>query len=141
EASEGEVERFERAVDAQAVLANVPGIVHALSRGRTMSGSPFFTMELVRGGSLRTLVESGQTDPRTLVLLLASVAWAVHEAHDRGVVHRDLKLENILIDFSEDGEIWPVIVDFGLAHDVYDHEEATSSAGTPAYMAPEQIKG
>jgi serine/threonine protein kinase len=143
EAGDAEIARFERAIDAMRLLRDVPGVVHVLGRGQSSWGSPFFTMDLVRGRSLRRALDEGGLDPRQLVLVVAEVAWSVHEAHDRGVVHRDLKPENILLEEQPDGWVIPRIADFGLARDVLDANATTESAGagTPAYMAPEQVRG
>jgi serine/threonine protein kinase len=142
EASEAEVARFERAIDAVKALADVEGVVHVLGRGRSSWGSPFFTMELVQGPSLRSALEAGTFETRRLVAAIADVAWAIHEAHDRGVIHRDLKPENILLELEPDGGLSPRVADFGLARDLRSDEgSSTDAAGTPAYMAPEQVTG
>jgi serine/threonine protein kinase len=138
EATEAEVVRFERAIDATSLLAGIEGIVHVLERGRVFAGSPFFTMELVEGRSLRALLEDGSVSPVSLALLVAQVAFTVHDAHDRGIVHRDLKPENVLVEESASG-VKAKIADFGLARDVYEAGASLVGGGTPSYMAPEQI--
>jgi hypothetical protein len=104
------------------------------------SGETYFTMTLVRGGTLAGCREALRADPRRAVSLVSKVARAVGYAHGRGVVHRDLKPANILID--ESGE--PRVSDFGLAK-VVGVEAAWNEhgrrMGTPGYMAPEQARG
>jgi serine/threonine-protein kinase len=139
EANEDEIQRFEKAAAAMALLADVKGVVHVISRGRTQLGSPYYTMDLVGGPSLRAVLDKGSLDPREAMNLLVDVAYAVHDAHDRGIVHRDLKPENILIE--HDGErLVARIADFGLARDIY-QGATVGVAGTPAYMSPEQVTG
>ncbi len=139
EAREQEIVRFEKATESLQLLADVPGVVHIRERGRTNLGAPWYSMDLVRGPSLRAVLDQATMDPRVLVNVLVDVAYAVHDAHDRGIVHRDLKPENILLE--EEGErLVARIADFGLARDIY--QGATiGAAGTPAYMAPEQVTG
>ncbi len=103
-------------------------------------GVHFFSMKLLEGGSLADRLESFRADPRAAARLLATVARAVHYAHQRGVLHRDLKPSNILLDAQ--GE--PHVSDFGLAKRVQSDSGLTQSGalvGTPSYMAPEQAGG
>jgi serine/threonine-protein kinase len=140
EANEQEIVRFERAIEAIRLLADVPGVVHVLEHGRTALGSPWYAMELVNGRSLRAVLDDGSLDPREAVNVLVDAAYAVHDANDRGIVHRDLKPENVLVEMRADGSAVAKIADFGLARDIYAGATA-SSGGTPVYMSPEQVLG
>jgi WD40 repeat protein/Tfp pilus assembly protein PilF len=101
-------------------------------------GLPFLALEYVEGGSLAQRLGGAPLEPRPAAALLASVARAVHFAHQRGVVHRDLKPANVLL--AADGT--PKITDFGLAKQEGAGLTATGAVlGTPGYMAPEQAAG
>ncbi len=105
-------------------------------------GQPYFSMMLVRGGSLAQLPTGLADDPRQVALLLIAVARAVHHAHQRGLLHRDLKPANILL---KEGKAsgpspltWvPLVTDFGLAQHI--GAIAEGLAGTPSYMAPNRL--
>jgi tRNA A-37 threonylcarbamoyl transferase component Bud32 len=103
-------------------------------------GAPFFSMEYVESGSLADRLRSGMMPPREAAQLLISVARALHFAHQNGVVHRDMKPANVLLD--PDGV--PKVTDFGIAKRLKSDTSLTLSGaviGTPTYMAPEQAKG
>lgn len=104
-------------------------------------GCPFLVIEYVRGRNLRQVAGEHPFNPRQAAVLVAKVARALAIAHRRGVLHQDIKPENILID--ETGQ--PRLIDFGLARlrDAWagEADEPGSISGTPAYMAPEQARG
>ena len=134
-ASEADVGRFRREAEAVANLDH-PNIVPVYEVGEHQ-GQHYFTMKLVSGGSLQGQMAELRGDRRRAARLVATVARAVDHAHHRGVIHRDLKPGNILLDAA--GE--PMVVDFGLARKVEGAEAVTRTGavvGTPAYMAPEQ---
>jgi WD40 repeat protein len=103
-------------------------------------GIPFFSMKLTTGGSLAQRVGDYLGNPTETARLLAKVARGVAHAHERGILHRDLKPGNILLDAS--GE--PFVCDFGLAKWIEDDRNLTITSavlGTPHYIAPEQASG
>jgi eukaryotic-like serine/threonine-protein kinase len=118
-----------------------PNIVGILEVGKH-EGLAFLAMEFVEGESLAERIErlGANIKEREAALLMAKMARAVHHAHQRGVLHRDLKPGNILID--EAGE--PRLIDFGLAKCIEQDSGMTQTGvfiGTPAYASPEQAKG
>ena len=115
-----------------------PGIVTIFDVGQFANGANYIAMEYVAGQSLSDLMNAGRIPVPQAVDLLIKVAEAVHEAHRQGLVHRDLKPGNILID--DRGE--PRVVDFGLAvHETAQAQMQGEVAGTPAFMSPEQFRG
>jgi WD40 repeat protein/predicted Ser/Thr protein kinase len=133
-ASEGEVRRFRREAELAANLDH-PNIVPIYEVGE-YHGQHFFSMKLIEGGSLADHLPRYAADPRAAAALVARVARAVHHAHQRGVLHRDLKPGNILLDGAGD----PHVTDFGLAKKTEAGALTQTGAilGTPEYMAPEQ---
>jgi eukaryotic-like serine/threonine-protein kinase len=132
------LQRFRVEEEAVARLDH-PNIVPIYEVG-SHEGRPFFTMKLVEGGSLAGQVERFMQDQRAAAQLIATVARAVEYAHQRGVLHRDLKPGNVLVDEDE----VPYLTDFGLAKHVHRDSSLTLSGmviGTPAFMAPEQAAG
>ncbi|MBI5367246.1 MAG: tetratricopeptide repeat protein, partial [Planctomycetes bacterium] len=100
----------------------------------------YFTMELVEGPTLIEVLHPDQLELPRLLALLRDIALGVQYAHDQGVIHRDLKPQNILLDAL--GK--PRITDFGLARELRSHDRLTLSGtimGTPSYMSPEQANG
>jgi eukaryotic-like serine/threonine-protein kinase len=103
-------------------------------------GIPWMSMRLLAGGNLDTLLESRRLEPLEIVRILQEVAAALDYAHAHGVVHRDIKPTNLLLD----GAGSTFVADFGLAHLLEGSPGLTRSgvlAGTPHYMAPEQALG
>lgn len=129
-------ERFLAEVQAIARLAH-PGIVPLLEAGE-WEDQAYFIMPLLAGGSLAQALRDGRShSPAEAAALLAPLARAVHYAHQRGVLHRDIKPGNILLD--ESGR--PFLTDFGVAKFVERETVLTrthSFLGTPSYMSPEQ---
>jgi WD40 repeat protein len=132
------LERFRREAQLVAAMDRHPHLITLFEVGEH-NGQPFFTMELVRGGSLAHRLRQPRQSQRELVAMLVKVARAVDHAHRRGVLHRDLKPGNILLD--ENGE--PRVGDFGLARrlDQSASQAPSGVAGTVPYMAPEQARG
>jgi tetratricopeptide (TPR) repeat protein len=133
-----ELERFLREAETVAGLHH-PNIVQVHEAG-DLGGRPYFTMEFIEGGSLAQKLAGMPQPARQAAALVALVAEAVHAAHLRGVVHRDLKPGNILL--TADGT--PKLTDFGLARRLEGTAGLTQSGmpvGTPSYMAPEQAQG
>jgi TolB-like protein len=103
-------------------------------------GLPFFSMKFAGGGSLLDAAPALRGEPQRAVALLAKVARAVQYAHGQGILHRDLKPGNVLLD----GRGEPLVSDFGLAKwlDTSSHLTRTLTIfGTPGYIAPEQVNG
>jgi serine/threonine-protein kinase len=133
-----ERERFLREAEAIARLLHA-NLVHVYDTG-DHDGRPYFTMEYVEGGTLAQKLSGTPQPAHFASALVASLADAVHVAHEGGIVHRDLKPANILL--SVDGT--PKIADFGLARHFNTSSALTRTGdrmGTPSYMAPEQAMG
>ena len=138
-ADDAQVARFYSEAEAAARLDH-PGIVQVYEVGE-VGGRHFYSMAFVDGQSLYDEVtENGPLDSRRAVSLMKAAAEAVQCAHDTGIVHRDIKPHNVLVDRS--GQ--PKVTDFGLAKLVQGGSELTAAGqimGTPSYMPPEQATG
>jgi serine/threonine protein kinase/tetratricopeptide (TPR) repeat protein len=118
-----------------------PNIVEVYDFGELPDGRLFFAMELLEGEDLVPADEQTSMDPGRLVGILRQVCKGLHRAHEAGVVHRDVKPENILITKVEGRADHVKIVDFGISAMLAAGEQRIGIAGTPHYMAPEQILG
>src|SRR5579884_3139045 len=137
-AGQQELARFRLEAAAVARLHHA-GIVHIHDFGEH-DGQPFFSLELVEGGSLATRLKQGPLASRDAAALVEQLARAVQHAHERGILHRDLKPANVLL--TKEGE--PKVTDFGLAKQLNADEGLSQTGhvlGTPSYMAPEQAAG
>src|ERR1043166_2249943 len=131
--------RFRREAQAAANLDH-PNILPIYEVSQSEEGLPFFSMKFAGGGSLLEAAPALRSDPRRAVALMAKVARAVQYAHNQGILHRDLKPGNILLD----GHSEPLVSDFGLAkwlEPIGDLTRTPSIFGTPGYIAPEQVNG
>jgi serine/threonine protein kinase/tetratricopeptide (TPR) repeat protein len=131
--------RFRREAQAAANLDH-PNILPIYEVSESQEGLPFFSMKFAGGGSLLEAAPALRTDPRRAVALIVKVARAVQHAHEQGILHRDLKPGNILLD----GRGEPLVSDFGLAKWLEPTGDATRTPtvfGTPGYIAPEQVNG
>jgi len=138
-ATEAHLKRFRLEAEAAARLEH-PGIVPIHEVGER-DGSCYFSMKFVEGGQLDEVARREPMPIRRAVELIAKVARTVHYAHEHGILHRDIKPGNILLD--KKGE--PHLTDFGLARLVVESESSVTHTldvlGTPSYMAPEQAVG
>src|SRR5438067_5789271 len=137
-ASKAHVKRFRREAEAAASLDH-PSIVPIYEVGER-DGSCYFSMKFVEGGQLDEVSRRTPMSIRHAAELIAKVARTVHYAHEHGILHRDIKPGNILLD--DKGE--PHLTDFGLARLVETESTMTRTLevlGTPSYMAPEQAAG
>jgi WD40 repeat protein/serine/threonine protein kinase len=156
-ASAQDVQRFHSEAEAAANLDH-PNIVPIYEVGEH-EGQHYFSMKFIEGGSLAGCIDRFRDDAKAAARLVATVARAVHYAHQRGILHRDLKPANILLSFSREplasaaaaalakgsrlNECAPHVTDFGLAKRVEGGGNLTQSGavvGSPSYMAPEQAR-
>lgn len=137
-ASKAHLKRFRREAEAAASLDHA-GIVPIYEVGER-DGSCYFSMKFIEGGQLDEVVRRAPMSIRQAAELIAKVARTVHYAHEHGILHRDIKPGNVLLDAK--GE--PHLTDFGLARLVETESTVTRTLevlGTPSYMAPEQAVG
>src|SRR5947199_10550721 len=137
-ATEAHLKRFRREAEAAASLDH-SGIVPIYEVGER-DGSCYFSMKLVEGGQLDEVIKREPMPIRRAIELIAKVARTVHYAHEHGILHRDIKPGNILLD----GKGEPHLTDFGLARLVETESTVTRTMevlGTASYMAPEQAVG
>jgi eukaryotic-like serine/threonine-protein kinase len=122
-----------------------PFVAKVFDAGQTVSGRPYFVMELVSGEPLLQYCERAGLTTRQRVALFILICQAVQHAHQKGVIHRDLKPSNLLVSAGDTGPA-PKIIDFGIAKAIgrdspdsrTELTRADQALGTPAYMSPEQ---
>jgi tRNA A-37 threonylcarbamoyl transferase component Bud32 len=136
---EGFVERFRREAKNAAAL-NHPSIVQVYDQGRAEDGTYYMAMEYVPGGTLKDHIKKeAPLVPDEAARIASRVAEALAVAHGRGIVHRDIKPQNVLLTTSGDAKV----ADFGIARAVSSKTitETNLVMGTSAYMSPEQVRG
>ncbi len=144
-ATEGVVARFE--VERHALeLMDHPNIARVFDAGRTPDGRPYFAMELVRGQRITTYCTQRKLGIGERLALFVQVCHAIQHAHQKGIIHSDIKPSNILV-ADHGGIAVPKVIDFGIAKAIENPLPGRKGAppldrlaGTPAYMSPEQIE-
>lgn len=134
-ASEKDIQRFYQEAEAVAQLKH-PHIIDIYEIGQ-VGDQHFFSMEFIEGADLANLLKQGPISPEQIAEWICKAADAVGYAHEQGILHRDLKPQNIMIDAQNQ----PRVMDFGLAKRIDDQSELTATGailGTPTYMSPEQ---
>jgi serine/threonine protein kinase/tetratricopeptide (TPR) repeat protein len=135
--------RFEAERQALALMDH-PGIARVLDAGTTAGGRPYFVMELVQGVPITTYSDQNLLTPQDRLTLFIAVCRAIQHAHQKGIIHRDVKPSNVLVT-QVDGQPVPKVIDFGIAKAVDQRltertvfTEIGAIIGTPEYMSPEQ---
>ena len=134
---------FEREARAAAQL-RCPNTVRVYDHGMTNDGTPYLVMEYLSGDTLWDRVHrDGPLSPEAAIMLVSQIASALDEAHACGIIHRDVKADNIVLadEPQNAGAFVAKLVDFGLAERNWQENERVSVAGTPAYMTPEHLCG
>ena len=140
------IARFRSEQEALALMSHT-NIARVLDAGTTDDGQPYFVMEFVDGVPITEYCDTHRLPAHERLRLLSQVCLAVQHAHQRGVLHRDLKPGNVLV-ADEDGRAVPKVIDFGIAKAMVPNVEADFTLthegqliGTPQYMSPEQASG
>ena len=134
--------RFDAERQALALMDH-PNIARVYDGGTTDAGQPFFVMELVQGVSITNYCDTNRLSVKARLELFVAVCQAVQHAHQKGIIHRDIKPGNVLVT-EVDGRPTPKVIDFGVAKatefDLTDMSFADTGTivGTPTYMSPEQ---
>jgi serine/threonine protein kinase len=135
--------RFEAERQALAMMDH-PNIARVLDAGTTADGRPFFVMELVKGTPITRYCDERKLTPRQRLELFVPVCQAIQHAHQKGIIHRDVKPSNVLVALYDDRPV-PKVIDFGVAKatgpSLTDLSMMTgfgAVVGTPEYMSPEQ---
>jgi serine/threonine protein kinase/tetratricopeptide (TPR) repeat protein len=139
------IARFQAERQALALMDH-PNIARVLDAGTTDAGGPYFVMELVKGVPITEYCDQNRLDPRQRLELFVPVCQAIQHAHQKGIIHRDVKPSNILVTLH-DGKPVPKVIDFGIAKAIDQRlSERTlftqfgAIIGTPEYMSPEQAE-
>ncbi len=139
------VARFEAERQALALMDH-PHIAQVLDAGSTPAGRPYFAMELVRGVPITDYCDQNRLAPRERLALFVQVCQAVQHAHQKGIIHRDIKPGNVLVT-SHDGVPVVKVIDFGVAKALGQsltektiYTRFAQMIGTPLYMSPEQAE-
>ncbi|WP_372367092.1 protein kinase [Candidatus Uabimicrobium sp. HlEnr_7] len=135
--SEKQVQRFLNEARATASLKH-PNIVEVYEIGTDPQN--YFTMEFIEGRSLSSLIRSKNLSPHKAAVIMTKCSEALHYAHQKGIIHRDIKPVNIMMENNQE----PKIMDFGLAKDIENEEQLSRTGnvlGTLVYMSPEQANG
>jgi len=140
------IARFKAECQALAMMDH-PNIARVLDAGSTEAGRPYFVMELVRGVPITEYCDTVKLSLDERLKLFVTVCNAIQHAHQKGIIHRDVKPGNVLVTMS-DGRPIPKVIDFGVAKavnfqltDATALTEARQWMGTPQYMSPEQAGG
>ncbi|MEP7313733.1 MAG: serine/threonine-protein kinase [Pseudomonadota bacterium] len=139
------IARFELERQSLAVMSH-PSIAHIIDAGATSRGQPYFAMEYVPGLPLNRYCDQHRLSLAARLQLFLQICDAVQHAHQKGVIHRDLKPGNLLV-MEQDGRPVPKIIDFGIAKAIAPGQQASNAhtrighlIGTPEYMSPEQAQ-
>jgi eukaryotic-like serine/threonine-protein kinase len=137
--------RFDAERQALALMDH-PNIAKVLDAGSTDTGRPFFVMELVKGVPITRFCDERHLSPRQRLDLFVPVCQAIQHAHQKGIIHRDIKPTNVLVALYDDRPV-PKVIDFGVAKaagfQLTDASLVTgfgAVVGTPEYMSPEQAQ-
>jgi len=140
------IARFEAERQALAMMDH-PNIARVFDAGATETGRPYFVMELVKGIPITEYCDKNNLPTRQRLELFIEVCRAVQHAHQKGIIHRDIKPTNVLVTLSDDGGPVPKIIDFGIAKATQARltektlfTEFKQFIGTPEYMSPEQAQ-
>ena len=134
-------------VERQAIaMMDHPNIARVLDAGSTEAGRPFFVMDFVEGKPILEYCDEHELDTAARLEMFCSICRAIHHAHQKGIIHRDVKPTNVLV-ASSAGQAIPKVIDFGIAK-ATDADPAYQTlltqqrqlVGTPAYMSPEQAE-
>ena len=139
------IARFEAERQALALMDH-PNIARVLDAGTTETGRPYFVMELVKGVAVTDYCDHNRLSPRQRLELFVPICQAIQHAHQKGIVHRDIKPTNVLVTLY-DGKPVPKVIDFGVAKAIDQNlTEKTlfthfgQIVGTLEYMSPEQAE-